>query len=200
MHIRLVATAALLAYSIPDPALAQAAAPPTAEQTFKEIGRSLQSMQRTIAAAQTQPAAAPAVGTELTTAVPVTALAGPSPSAGIGATLEPGTKVRVQGVENGFVQVTPYEGTIAGKPVYVPQGIVKGSFSDLFGSGRQVVDGVMTELLEQAIRLRASVENNPYVRLKGFKVNVGLLPSFDVEFEMKNEPATPPTSAALPSP
>jgi hypothetical protein len=50
----------------------------------------------------------------------------------------------------------------------------------------------MTELMDQVSRLAKTLENNPYVRLKGFKINVAVPPSLDVEFEMKGqEPGSP---------
>lgn len=192
---RLAATSVLFAFFIANPSLAQSG-PVNPEQAFKEIGQSLQTMQRTIESAQAQNPIAPPTGTELTAAAPVTALIGPSPTAGIGATLTPGTKVRVQSVVNGFVQVIPYDGPTAGKPVFVPQGVVKTGFSDWLGGG-QAANSMVAELIEQANRLRMVVENNPYVRLKGFKVNVGIPPSLDIDFEMKNE-GVPPSPASAP--
>jgi hypothetical protein len=55
---------------------------------------------------------------------------------------------------------------------------VKTGFSDYLGAR-------VSEMMEQVSRLATTLESNPYVRLKGFKVNVSVTPSLDVEFEMK---------------
>jgi hypothetical protein len=181
---------------------------PDREQTFRDIGRILQGAERTIAPPSAQSGntagstagAAPAVaitsqtapaittGAELTASGPVTALTGPSPTAGVGATLSPGTAVRVEGIERGFVQVTPLEGPSSGRTLYVPEGAVRTAFLSDYAGAR------ITELMDQVSRLAKTLENNPYVRLKGFRVNVAVPPSLDVEFEMKGGEAGSPAT------
>lgn len=171
---------------------------PSREQTFREIGRSLQTMERSVAPVPVPPRAptasgtgaqpavtsssqaAPAItaGAELTASTPITAFTGPSPTAAVGATISPGTAVRVEGIDRGFVQMTPLQGPASGQALYVPEGAVKTGFSDYLGAR-------VSEMMEQVSRLATTLENNPYVRLKGFKVNVSVTPSLDVEFEMK---------------
>jgi hypothetical protein len=67
----------------------------------------------------------------------------------------------------------------------IPEGAVKTGFlSDYAGT-------CVAELMDQVSRLATTLENNPYVRLKGFKINVAVTPSLDTEFEMKGEEASP---------
>jgi hypothetical protein len=66
---------------------------------------------------------------------------------------------------------------------------VKTGFSDYLGAR-------VGEMMEQVSRLAATLENNPYVRLKGFKVNVSVTPSLDVEFEMKGPETGQPAASA----
>jgi len=40
-------------------------------------------------------------------------------------------------------------------------------------------------MMEQVSRLATILENNPYVHLKGFEINVAATPGLDIEFEMK---------------
>ncbi len=179
---------------------------PDREQTFRDIGQILQGTERTIAPSQPSAPvggateAAPAVattnqtapaittGAQLTASIPVTGLTGPSPTAGIGATLTPGTDVRVEGIEQGFVQVTPLEGPSSGRTLYVPEGAVRTAFLSDYAGAR------ITELMDQVSRLAKTLENNPYVRLKGFKINVAVPPSLDVEFEMKGPESGSPAA------
>jgi hypothetical protein len=101
------------------------------EQAFREIGQALETMERSIAPVPVPPGvptasgtgAQPAVtsssqtapvittGAELTASAPITAFTGPSPTAAIGATISPGTAVRVEGIDRGFVQVTTPAGS-----------------------------------------------------------------------------------------
>jgi len=129
--MRVFATAIFLVLSstaaLSQPAGSSSTSEPGREQTFRDIGRILQGTQRAISPAQpgalsadamaTAPAVVPpgqsapviAAGAELTASTPITALTGPSPTATIGATIAPGTAVRVDGAERGFVQVTPLQ-------------------------------------------------------------------------------------------
>ena len=105
-------------------------------------------------------------GAEITASTPITALTGPSPTAAIGATIAPGTAVRVEGVERGFVQVTPLQGASSGRTLYVPEGAAKTGFLSDYAGAR------VAELMDQVSRLATALENNPYVRAKGFRINV----------------------------
>jgi hypothetical protein len=91
----------------------------------------------------------------------------------------------VEGVERGFVQVTPLQGPSSGRTLYVPEGAVKTGFLFDYAGAR------VAELMDQVSRLATTLENNPYVRLKGFKINVAVTPSLDIEFEMKGGEAGP---------
>jgi hypothetical protein len=42
--------------------------------------------------------------------------------------------------------------------------------------------------------MAAKIENNPYIRLKGFKINLSISPSIDFDFEMRNDTAAASTS------
>jgi hypothetical protein len=95
----------------------------------------------------------------------------------------------VEGVERGFVQVIPLQGASSGRTLYVPEGAVKTGFLSDYAGAR------VAELMDQVSRLATTLENNPYVRLKGFKINVAVTPSLDIEFEMKGVEASPQTAA-----
>jgi hypothetical protein len=90
----------------------------------------------------------------------------------------------VEGVERGFVQVTPLQGPNSGRTLYVTEGAVKTGFLADYANAR------VADLMEQVNRLATTLENNPYVRLKGFRVNISITPSLDVEFEMKGAGAS----------
>jgi hypothetical protein len=172
------------------------------DQTFREIGRGLEEISRSLSPQTTDRAGQMSggsqtlsfgAGTDVTAKTAVTGLVEPSPTAEAAGTIAPGTRVQVQGVEKGFVQVVPYEGSASGKKLFIPQGTAQATLQDY-------VNTRMIEMMDQVKRLASSLENNPYVRLKGFKVNVSVSPSLDVEFEMKGSEATSiaPSSAITP--
>lgn len=198
-----------LAWAQPSPAPT-----PSREETFRQIGRSLERIGSSLNPSP-QAASGAAVGgtvgqltgsnaalawndlntagATLTAGTTVTGLASPNPTSTAAATLTPGTRVQVQGVENGFVKLAPLEGPASGKIVWVPQGTAQATFVSSY------VDAKIGEAMEKIAQLASSIENNPYVRLKGFKLSVSISPSLDVEFEMKGGESTS-ASASLPRP
>ena len=211
-----VIPAALSLGMVITPAWAQSTSTPalSRDETFKQIGRSLEGIGSSLNSTSQSAGsvgAAPAVqsggsnavlswndlnaaGSTLTAGATVTGLAGPNPTANAAATLAPGTRVQVQGLENGFVKIAPLEGPATGRSVWVPQGTAQATFISGY------VDARIGEAMEKISQLAAAIENNPYVRLKGFKLNVSISPSLDVEFEMKGGESAPASAASIPKP
>jgi hypothetical protein len=102
--------------------------------------------------------------------------------------LAPGTTISGIGSKQGnWVSVTPSSGPLQGQTLFVPHAeIEKAGVSD-YVSG-QAIEQAMAAIKAMA----AKVENNPYVRLKGFKINVSVTPSVDFDFEMKVPEAAAP--------
>lgn len=164
-----------------------AAAQTDRDRTFDEIGRSLGEVQRAITNQRSPVSTQMSGGTNILKEQ-VPAYQQPSTSTAPAVVLSPGTSISAIGQEQGgFVPVTPGSGPLQGQTVYVPS-------TEIQKAG--VSDYVSGQAIEQAIAaikaMAAKVENNPYVRLKGFKVNVSVTPSVDFDFEIKGPETTVP--------
>jgi hypothetical protein len=208
-----ILTAAILIMAA-TPALSQPASgsrpAPTLEQTFRDLGKAISTPEMPASTGnpsgtnnpdyeklirnmiEKQGATTP--GATVTTTTAVQAFTGPNPQAPVGTTLTPGTPVRVDGVENGFVQLTPLQGPTAGRQFYVPEGVVKtGFFGDFIDSANKQAE----KLLQNAARIASTLQDNLHMRLKGFKLNVAISPNLELEFEMKGGAES--TSAVAPN-
>jgi hypothetical protein len=162
-----------------------AAAQTERDRTFDEIGKSLGEVQRAITN-QRLPVSTQMSGGVSVLQEEVPAYQQPSVSTAPAVVLSPGTSLSVVGPEKGgFVAVAPSSGPMQGRTVYVPS-------KEIQRAG--ISDYVSGQTIEQAFAtikaMAASIENNPYVRLKGFKVNVSVAPSVDFDFEMKGPEAS----------
>jgi hypothetical protein len=93
-----------------------------------------------------------------------------------------------QGIEKGFVKVTT-----PGSPT-----IYYLSATALPASGHGIVGNSVRSALEMLKGIAIDLQQNPYVRVKGFSVNVAISPSINIDFEMRNggtssAPSTPQT-------
>jgi hypothetical protein len=182
----------------------------TLEQTFQNVGRAISTSQvpgspespsgrndfdyDTVIRNMVERQGVTIPGATVTATTVVYALTKPNPKAPVGATLSPGTPILVGGVENGFVQLTPLQGPTAGQPFYVPEGTVKaGFFGDKVESTGNVdsASKQAEKLLQDAGRIASTLQDNPHMRLKGFRLNVATPQNLELEFEMKGgaEPA-----------
>jgi hypothetical protein len=189
------------------------------DKAFNEIGKSLEQMERTIAppmkgpiqyGGNSQPSntSSPSgldltgpnaaiyqlgqIGSEVTAAVPIGGRASPNASAPVVSILPTGTPARVQGVENGFIKLVPIAGATSGQTVYVPQEAIQAGYFTTY------VGDKVSQLMNQVRNLAKTLEDNPYVRLKGFKIGVSVSPSLDVEFEMKGNESPVPRASNTP--
>jgi hypothetical protein len=155
----------------------------TLDQTFEDIGSKLQAAQQSLST--------PATGTKLqlpaNTTIFTQAQANATPLR-----LNTQTLATVEGTENGFLKMTaPNAGT-----VYVP-------LTDTFGSSAtstsivgQIVNTQVQNAMNTLTGLAKSLQNNPYVRLKGFSVSLAVPPSLDIDFEMRDGANSSPGPAA----
>jgi hypothetical protein len=155
----------------------------TLDQTFEDIGSKLQAAQQSLST--------PATGTKLqlpaNTTIFTQAQANATPLK-----LNTQTLATVEGTENGFLKMTaPNAGT-----VYVP-------LTDTFGSSAtstsivgQIVNTQVQNAMNTLTGLAKSLQNNPYVRLKGFSVSLAVPPSLDIDFEMRDGANSSPGPAA----
>jgi RNA polymerase-interacting CarD/CdnL/TRCF family regulator len=155
------------------------------DRTFDEIGKSLGEVQRAIAN-QRLPVSTQMSGGANVLREEVPAYQQPSVSTAPAVVLSPGTSFSVVGQEQGgFVPVAPSSGPLQGRTVYVPsREIQRAGISDYISG--QAIEQALAAIKAMA----AKVEDNPYVRLKGFKVNVSVTPSVDFDFEMKGPEAS----------
>ena len=139
-------------------ATATAATFQSLDQTFDEISSKLQAAQQTLSP--------PPPGTKVQMPSDVVIYSRPDASASTPLKLEAQTPVTFQGTENGFVKLTTQN---------VPQPFTaKGKFTDLLTSG---VGSAVNDKLKSAVHaegLANDLRENPYVRLKGFSLDVSI--------------------------
>jgi hypothetical protein len=157
------------------------------EQTFDQLGSKLQATQQSLAS----PAPAPGTQFQLWEDAPV--YSRPDPSAATPMKLDASKPVIFQGVEKGFVKVTTPDSP--GLFYWVPDTAVK---TNAAWGGR--VGDSMKNAMETVKGLAKDLQQNPYVRLKGFSVNVSFTPSFNIDFEMRDAAVAPAPASTTPQP
>ena len=150
----------------------------TLDETFDQLGSKLQDVQKSLSPAS------PAPGTtfQLPSSTPI--YTQPTASAATSMKLDANAPVIVHGIENGFAKVTTqgFPGTF-----YVPQ---TGLAFPHFGSQSSGQTGAPSDYVKTAFEKVKGVadylQNNPYVRLKGFSVDISLVPSLKIDLEMRD--------------
>ena len=141
-------------------ATATAATFQSLDQTFDEISSKLQAAQQTLSP--------PPPGTKVQMPSDVVIYSRPAASASTPLKLEAQTPVTFQGTENGFVKLTTQN---VPQPFYVKDG----KFTDRLTSG---VGSAVNDKLKSAVDTLKGLANdlreNPYVRLKGFSLDVSI--------------------------
>jgi hypothetical protein len=152
------------------------AAAQTLDQTFDQLGAKLQDVQKSLSES-----AVPGKTIRLPSDVPV--YTRPEANAVTSLKLNANTPVTVEAVENGFAKVkTP--GTT---DWYFVQSSGIATASSVATQGNQEIKAAMEKMKGIADLL----QNNPYIRLKGFSVVVSMLPSLNIDFEMRSGPNSP---------
>lgn len=155
------------------------------EQTFDQLGSKLQAAQQSLVS----PAPAPGTTFQLWEDAPV--YSRPDPSAGTPMKLDAKTPVIFQGIEKGFVKVTTPGSQVF---YYLPPTAVK----------TNAMSGYVGDQLKNAMEtlkgLAKDLQQNPYVRVKGFSVNVSISPSLNIDFEMREAAAIPAPASTTPQP
>jgi hypothetical protein len=144
------------------------------EQTFDQLGSKLEAAQQSLA----QPAPTPGMTIFLSEDAPV--YTKPDPSAGTPTKLDAKAPVVFQGYEKGFAKVAS-PGSQA--TYYVP--------STALGWGQGIVGNKVKDAMETLKGIARDLQQNPYVRLKGFSVDVSFTPSLKIDFEMREAAAIP---------
>jgi hypothetical protein len=95
-------------------------------------------------------------------------------------TLTEGSKHRLLGINEDYLSIV-YDD----KPCWVQRDHV-----ELMPSARMDHagwwHGVRETLIEKAIKLRNNYQNNPYIVIKGFSIELGISPSLNIDFEFKD--------------
>jgi hypothetical protein len=152
------------------------------EQTFDQLGSKLEAAQQSLV----QPPPTPGTTFQLTVDTPV--YTRPDPSAVTPMKLDKMAPLVFQGVEKGFAKVTtPYSPTI----YYLPAAALSASTQGIVGNS-------VRNAIETLKSIAIDLQQNPYVRVKGFSVNVAIPPSVNIDFEMRDgatssAPSTPQT-------
>jgi hypothetical protein len=164
------------------------------DQTFDQLGSKLEAVQQSLTR--------PTPGTTVHVWGETPLFSKPDASAVTPLKLDPNAPVVFQGVENGFVKIAPQNspGTI----FYVPPSAFGAGKGALFTGLGDSVSGTVSNQVKNAMEtlkgIARDLQQNPYVRMKGFSVNVSFTPSLNIDFEMK-EPAsaTPPATPTAPT-
>jgi hypothetical protein len=150
------------------------------DQTFDQIGSKLQAAQQSLNT--------PVTGTKFQLPANATIYTQPHADA-VPLKLNTQTQATVEGTENGFLKMSaPNIGT-----AYVP-------LTDTFGPSAttsivgQFVNTQIQSAVDTVKDLAKSLQNNQYVRLKGFSVNVSVPPSVNIDFEMRDGANSAPTA------
>jgi hypothetical protein len=153
------------------------------EQTFDQIGSRLEAAQQSLI----RPAPTPGMTFQLIEDAPV--YTRPDPSARTPTKMDAKAPVILQGFEKGFAKVTTPGSQLV---YYLP--------ASALGSGS--VQGIVSNQLKNAIETLKGIANdlqhNPYVRVKGFSVNVSISPSLNIDFEMRDAAQAPSPASNAP--
>jgi hypothetical protein len=117
----------------------------------------------------------------------------PDESAATPLKMDAKSPVTYQGTESGFAKLTAQN---VGKPFYVKDD--KFLTAWLAPSVTSVAGDSLKSVMETLKGLANDLRDNPYVRLKGFTVDVSTSPGLKVDFEMRDAGATPAPSGAPP--
>jgi hypothetical protein len=149
------------------------------EQTFDQLGSKLEAAQQSLV----QPPPTPGTTFQLWGETPV--YTRPDPSAAISMKFDAKAPVVFQGVEKGFAKVTtPGSPTI----YYVAASALPPT------SGQGVIGNSVKTAIETLKGIAIDLQQNPYVRVKGFSVNVSIPPSLNIDFEMRDAASSSPPS------
>ena len=160
-------------------AIAQEKEPNSKDDTFQQIGKELQSISNALK--QGDGAAPLQAGDVRQVLQPAPMFQSANQNSSLGAFLEPNTPVKILGKKDGFTQVAPLTSGWTGKdPVYVRDSSIWN-----FGVPSLPSVDVVQTALDKLQKLQDKLENNKYVKLKGFNVSLGTTISIEAQFEMK---------------
>jgi hypothetical protein len=155
----------------------------TLDQTFERLGSELEAAQQSLVGQSSltgkTSGRTPQAGTFVEIKPDAPVYTRPEAGAFVPMRFEAKTPVVFQGVENGFAKIiTPgFEGY-----QYVPLTALQSSSAQ---QPTGFVDGAIKTAIERLNSLVKELEKNPYVRVKGFTVDVAIPPSVKIEFEMR---------------
>jgi hypothetical protein len=138
----------------------------TEEETFQSIAKGLQSVQHALSPGGR---ATTSIGEKVVVnyAAPVFTKAASGSASGM--MLAPNTQVEYQGSENGFAKVVPLTSNWNKGPIYLNSFMISN------------ISNPLDEGIKRIGNLAKQLENNPYVRLKGFNVTVAIPPAIQRE-------------------
>jgi hypothetical protein len=162
------------------------------EQTFDQLGSKLEAAQQSLVQ--------PKPGTTIHVWGDTPVFTKPDTNAVTPLKLDANAPVIFQGVEKGFVRITPQ--TSPGTIFYVPQTAINApgfTFTDVSSGISGAVNNQIKNAMETLKGIARDLQQNPYVRMKGFSVNVSISPSLNIDFEMRDAaPTSSPTGTIKP--
>jgi hypothetical protein len=150
------------------------------EQTFDQLGSKLEAAQQSLA----RPAPTPGTTFQLWEDAKV--YTKPDPSAATPLKLDANAPVVFQGIEKGYAKVTT-----PGSPqiYYLAASALPAA------SGQGIVGNSVKAAIDTLKGIAIDLQQNPYVRVKGFSVNVTIPPSLNIDFEMRDTASNSAPSA-----
>jgi hypothetical protein len=163
----------------------------TLDQTFEQLGSKLQAAQQSLNSAP-----APSLGSTLVLPTDAPVFTRPQAGAATPLKFDANTPVIFQGIENGFVKIgSP---ALPGVVYYVPtEAISRAGWKDVAASTETAAGNQLKKAIDTLRGIATDLQQNPYIRVKGFSVNVSLMPSLNIDFEMRQ--AAVPSDVAPPA-
>jgi hypothetical protein len=160
----------------------------TLDETFDSLGSRLQAAQQSLTSPGASTTGVPGAGAAFFVMSDAPIFTRPEATGATRTKLEANTPVTVQGVENGFAKITTpgLQGTH-----YVPYALVTRT-----AAAQGFVDTQLKNAIDTLKGLAKDLQQNPYVRVKGFSVSVSISPSLNIDFEMRDGAASSPASNA----
>lgn len=156
---------------------------PTREQTLQKLAHELAEMQSVIDASRGSQFAAYTNAKAKVIDPSATIHADANTSSAVVSKPQVGATVKLLGREGNWYRVEPVEPSPQGTQGWIQAPAIEPYTQAATASYSS--DALFQQLTEMATKIRDEYQNNPFIRISGFDVEIGLPPSVTVNFEFK---------------